>query len=106
MQELQALRQEREEEQAKLDATKAAAAAATAPPPPPQQPAPPPPPAAPTAESPPSWQPLPADLIPLSDKLGVSSARNLGGGDVFKLAKVLDTGDIALVDGALRRLKV
>ena len=101
------MRQQREEEQAKLDAIKATAAAATAPPPPPQQPAPPPPPAAPTAESPPSWQPLPAGLIPLSDELGVSSAPNLMMGGVLKLAKVLDTsGDIARVDGALRRLKV
>ena len=51
--------------------------------------------------------PLPTDLTLLSDALGVSSAPNLGAGDVLRLAKVLDTcGDMALVDGALRRLQV
>ena len=94
----------------KVDTIKAAraAAAATAPPPPPPQPAPPPPPAAPTAQSPPAGnKPLPADLTLLSDELGVSSAPNLMMRDVLKLADVLNTsGDIARVDGALRRLKV
>jgi chemotaxis protein histidine kinase CheA len=107
LQKLQKLQQEVVEAQAKLDAIKAAAAAAAAPPPPPPQPAPPPPPAAPTAQSPPAWKPLPADLTQLSDELGVSSAPNLLIGDVLKLTKVLDTcGDIARVDGALRRLQV
>ena len=108
LQRLQALQQEVVETQAKLDATKAAAAAAAAAasPPPPPQPAAAPPPAAPTAESPPAWKPLPDDLTPLSDALGVSSAPNLGVGDVIKLAAVLEAcGDIARVDGALRRLQ-
>ena len=107
-QRLQALQQEVVETQAKLDATKAAAAAAAAAasPPPPPQPAAAPPPAAPTAESPPAWKPLPDDLTPLSDALGVSSAPILGVWDVIKLAAVLEAcGDIARVDGALRRLQ-
>ena len=106
--ELQRLQQEVVETQAKLDATKAAAAAAAAAasPPPPPQPAAAPPPAAPTAESPPAWKPLPDDLTPLSDALGVSSAPILGVRDVIKLAAVLEAcGDIARVDGALRRLQ-
>ena len=107
-QKLQALQQQAVEARAELDAiSSAAAAAAAAVPPPPPPPPPAQPPAAPPAKSAPALKPLPTDLTPLSDALGVSSAPNLGAGDVLRLAKVLDTcGDMVLVDGALRRLQV
>ena len=107
-QKLQALQQQAVEARAELDAiSSAAAAAAAAVPPPPPPPPPAQPPAAPPAKSAPALKPLPTDLTPLSNALGVSSAPNLGAGDILRLAKVLDTcGDMVLVDGALRRLQV
>jgi len=109
-QKLQELEQQTAEAQAKFDAANAAAAAE---PPLPPSPSPSPQEApSPAAEpksdtaAPIAFEPLPTEIIPLSDALKVSSAPNLNAADVLKLVKLIDAGDMAHVDGALRRLQV
>ena len=110
LQRLQELEQRTAEAQATLDAANAAAAAE---PPLPPSPSPSPqeapsPAAKPKSDTaaPIAFEPLPTEIIPLSDALKVSSAPNLNAADVLKLVKLIDAGDMAHLDGALRRLQV
>ena len=107
---LQELEQRTAEAQATLDAANAAAAAE---PPLPPSPSPSPQEApSPAAEpksdaaAPIACEPLPTEIIALSDALKVSSAPNLNAADVLKIVKLIDAGDMAHLDGALRRLQV
>ncbi len=110
-QELQELEQRTAEAQAILDAANAAAAAAEPPLPPSPSPSPqeaPSPAAEPKSDTaaPIAFEPLPTEIIPLSDALKVSSAPNLNAADMLKLVELIDAGDMAHLDGALRRLQV